>query len=409
LKKILIFIKIKSALQLGLTALLMLSGNNILRAEEGALAEAHRAQEAGEYAKAATLYLPLAKNGDATAQFHMGELYASGRVIQQDLQQTVQWYLAAAEQGHAQAQANLGELYAKGRGIPQNYKKSMYWFSMAAKQGNSSAQLRMGDMYTEGIGAPQDFKEANNWYQQSANQGNEVSQARLAEHYQSGLGIDQDSKEAIKWLNAAASNAADDEGRKKYLARRDEIAQGIATLNPDPTKQSKSAIETTQPVESASSVLPVASIQSPPVTETARQKTEPKDEQKEPIALVETRPIEQTKAEEKSKPIAEVNAERLSQIEAGKKILREIKARKLKVKREAKAAAMRLKDEQKAKELAAIKAKTKKTPEPKKSFLPPIANLHLTPKEVSPTNAASGVPEQKVKLGSDGRFFKQPK
>ena len=387
----------------------MLSGINVLQAEEGALAEAHRAQEAGEYAKAATLYLPLAKNGDATAQFHMGELYASGRVIQQDLQQTVQWYLAAAEQGHAQAQANLGELYAKGRGLPQNYKKAMYWYSMAAKQGNSSAQLRMGDMYAEGIGAPQDFKEANNWYQQSANQGNEVSQSRLAEHYQSGLGVDQDSNAAIKWLNAAASNAADDEGRKKYLARRDEIAQSVVNLSSEATKQDKSVVKPTQAIESVSNEAPSSSNQPPPVTETAGQKTEPKDEHKVPTALVETHPIEQTKANEKSKPIEDAKAERLSQIEAGKKILKEIKARKLKAKREAKAAAMRLKDEQKAKELAAIKAKTKKTPEPKKSFLPPIANLHLTPKEVSPTNAASGVPEQKVKLGSDGRFFKQPK
>lgn len=392
-----------------LTALLMLSGINVLQADEGALAEAHRAQEAGEYAKAATLYLPLAKNGDATAQFHMGELYASGRVIQQDLQQTVQWYLAAAEQGHAQAQANLGELYAKGRGIPQNYKKAMYWFSMAAKQGNSSAQLRMGDMYTDGIGTPQDFKEANNWYQQSANQGNEVSQARLAEHYQSGLGADQDSNAAIKWLNAAASNAADDEGRKKYLARRDEITQDIATPNPDPTKQSKSVVESTQPVESASSVPPVASIQLLPVTEAAGFKVEPKDDHNESIALAETHPIEQTKLDEKSKPTVDENAECLSQIEAGKKVLKEIKTRKLKAKREAKAAAMRLKGEQKAKKLAAIKEKKPQPPKPRKSFLPPIANLHLTPKEVSPTNAASGVPEQKVKLGSDGRFFKQPK
>lgn len=387
----------------------MLSGTNVLQAEEGALAEAHRAQEAGEYAKAATLYLPLAKNGDATAQFHMGELYASGRVIQQDLQQTVQWYLAAAEQGHAQAQANLGELYAKGRGIPQNYKKAMYWYSMAAKQGNSSAQLRMGDMYAEGVGAPQDFKEASSWYQQSANQGNEVSQSRLAENYQRGLGVDQDSNAAIKWLDAAASNAADDEGRKKYLARRDQIAQGITKPSPDATKQNKSAIESTQPVESVNNKTPAASIQTPPVTEAAGLKTEPKDEHKEPTAIVETHSIEQTKADEKSKPIVDANAERLSQIEAGKKVLKEIKAKKLKEKREAKAAAMRLKDEQKAKELAAIKAKTKKALEPKKIFLPPISNLHLTPKEVSPTDAASGVPEQKVKLGSDGRFFKQPK
>ena len=78
------------------------------------LHEAQWAQEAGDYAKAATLYLPLAQDGNAIAQFNLGVLYTQGQIIQKDYRIAVQWYLAAAEQGHAQAQANVGLLYADG-------------------------------------------------------------------------------------------------------------------------------------------------------------------------------------------------------------------------------------------------------------------------------------------------------
>ena len=49
-----------------------------------ALNEALRSQEAGDYAKAASLYLPLATKGYAVAQFKLGECYENGQVVLQD-------------------------------------------------------------------------------------------------------------------------------------------------------------------------------------------------------------------------------------------------------------------------------------------------------------------------------------
>ena len=41
------------------------------------------------------------------------------------------------------AQVNLGSLYAQGKGVRQNFEESARWFLKAAEQGNAEAQYRM--------------------------------------------------------------------------------------------------------------------------------------------------------------------------------------------------------------------------------------------------------------------------
>ena len=56
---------------------------------------------------------------------------------------------ARAEQGDAQAQFNLGEMYRTGEGVAQDYKEAAAWFRKAADQGDAQAQLNLGVMYYE--------------------------------------------------------------------------------------------------------------------------------------------------------------------------------------------------------------------------------------------------------------------
>ena len=197
------------------------------RAEPDRLAEAQRAQEAGDYAHAATLYLPLAINGDSVAQLNLGVLYTQGQIIQPDYRIALQWYLAAAEQGNAQAQAKLGELYTTGAGIPQDFKKALHWLTASAKQGNAAAQQHLGEMYAKGQGAPQDFQEAVKWYQLAAAQGSAEASSHLAQCNENGQGTPQDSAAAVEWLNKAAGYATDLTSHNAYLARRDVIAKKV--------------------------------------------------------------------------------------------------------------------------------------------------------------------------------------
>ena len=86
---------------------------------------------------------PLAKQGDAHAQFFLGEIYRRGQGVPKDYKTAVKWYRLAAEQGHARAQNGLGWSYQQGEGVTQDYKTAAKWFRLAAAQGNKRAKLNL--------------------------------------------------------------------------------------------------------------------------------------------------------------------------------------------------------------------------------------------------------------------------
>jgi uncharacterized protein len=105
----------------------------------GTFEDAVDAHARGDYAKALRLIRPLANDGDASAQFNLGLMYATGQGVQQDNAAAALWFRKAAEQGYALAQSNLGTLYLYGRGVPQDYVRAYMWFSPSAAQGDQRA------------------------------------------------------------------------------------------------------------------------------------------------------------------------------------------------------------------------------------------------------------------------------
>ncbi len=127
------------------------------------LSDANRAFDAGDYAKSAKLFRPLAQRGDAEAQINLGMMYYRGEGVSQDYKEAVKWYRLAAKQGNAYAQLNLGMMYDNGQGVPQDYKEVVKWWRLAAEQGNATAQYSLGGMYEHGNGVPQDYVLAYMW------------------------------------------------------------------------------------------------------------------------------------------------------------------------------------------------------------------------------------------------------
>ena len=70
------------------------------------LDDAFDAYNADEYQTTARILTPLAKKGDAEAQYYLGVIYDNGFGVPQDYQTAVKWYTSAAEQ------VELGFLYA---------------------------------------------------------------------------------------------------------------------------------------------------------------------------------------------------------------------------------------------------------------------------------------------------------
>jgi TPR repeat protein len=140
-----------------------------------------------------------AEQGDAEAQFNLGESY-----VEKDPSQAFCWWHKAAVQGHAAAQYNLGLCYAKGTGVEMDDSQAVYWIQRAADQGDAGAQNGLGQCYIHGTGVEQDDAQAVYWYRKAADQGHAEAQYNLAICYGQGTGVEQDDSQAACWCQKAA-------------------------------------------------------------------------------------------------------------------------------------------------------------------------------------------------------------
>ncbi|MBI3570513.1 MAG: sel1 repeat family protein, partial [Gammaproteobacteria bacterium] len=88
--------------------------------------------DAGHYAKARELWLPLAEAGDVRAQYAIGRLYEKGKGVERNFAQAFVWYRKAAEKGHADSEYRLAVGYAYGLGIQKDEGEALSWLRKAA-------------------------------------------------------------------------------------------------------------------------------------------------------------------------------------------------------------------------------------------------------------------------------------
>jgi len=97
------------------------------------------AYNAGDYEAALTEWRPLANQGDASAQYNLGNMYDDSLGIPQDYPEALKWYRLAADQGHASAQNNLGVMYEYGKGVLQSNVMAHMWYNIASANGANQA------------------------------------------------------------------------------------------------------------------------------------------------------------------------------------------------------------------------------------------------------------------------------
>jgi TPR repeat protein len=92
----------------------------------------------GDYQAALAEFRPAAEQGDARAQYYLGEAFNKGRGEVQDFAEAANWYRKAAAQNNADAQENLCTMYFFGQaGITQDYSEAIKYCSPAGKQGRA--------------------------------------------------------------------------------------------------------------------------------------------------------------------------------------------------------------------------------------------------------------------------------
>lgn len=170
------------------------------------LDEGIAARDRGDYEAALQNWRPLAEQGDALAQFNMGNMYGHGLGVEPDASTAFYWFHQAAEQGHVEAQSYVGGFYLAGIGVPQDYDEALYWLHQAAEQGDTLAYSNLGRAHFSGLGVPQNYSEAFDWLHKAAEQGDvDVYEMNMMGFmYAEGLGIPQDYSKSIPWFRQAA-------------------------------------------------------------------------------------------------------------------------------------------------------------------------------------------------------------
>jgi TPR repeat protein len=120
--------------------------------------------------------------GDPVAQFHLGNLFATGIGVAEDQAQCATWWRKSADKGYALAQYWLGNSYHYGRGVPADPVQSARWWRKAADQGLAEAQCNLGAAHEHGTGVARNLDQALFWYRKSAAQGLETAKQRLAQY-----------------------------------------------------------------------------------------------------------------------------------------------------------------------------------------------------------------------------------
>jgi TPR repeat protein len=98
---------------------------------------ARKAYFDGDHETAFALFSPLAEQGDALAQFNLGNMYQNGRGTLKNGDEAFRWYKKAAAQGLAEAQFHLAKQY----GLRGDYIKAHQWLNIAQFKGADSAEL----------------------------------------------------------------------------------------------------------------------------------------------------------------------------------------------------------------------------------------------------------------------------
>ena len=133
--------------------------------------------------------------------------------------------LAKASSGDPTSEIALGDMYAAGADVPQDLKQAAEWYRKAADQGNVGGEVRLAELYRDGRGVARDKTQAVEWYRKAAEQGDAGAQGTLAMLYVMGQGVTQSDAEAYYWLDLAA--AVKTPQQDQYIANRQNVGTRI--------------------------------------------------------------------------------------------------------------------------------------------------------------------------------------
>jgi len=166
--------------------------------------------------------LALAEQGDAEAQFALGEinweLYLESRQPQY-LQDYTRWATLAAEQNHPDALYGLGVRYINSTADhPYDLTEGLRLLHLAGELNSWEAQRYLSELYFRGPYFEKNYNEGLRWLRLGAGQGIIQAQTRFAQEYLTGSRVLQDKIKAYVWFSMAVM-----QGDTESVATRDDV------------------------------------------------------------------------------------------------------------------------------------------------------------------------------------------
>lgn len=199
------------------------------------MAEAERAYDARQDARALELFLPLARAGNVTAQMRAARILGRNQGVPVNEAESCNWWEAAARQGEATAMTNIGLCFETGKGRAQDHAAAVTWYRQAADQGSAIALYNLGLAHEYGRGVPQSFETAAAWFQRALDSGrlstgNGLDARRHLEraqrHVKAARGDPRAMYELARAVSSGDSGEARDEKRGLELMKRAAEAPG---------------------------------------------------------------------------------------------------------------------------------------------------------------------------------------
>lgn len=241
------------------------------------------AWQQGDYGKAVAEWTPLARGGDADAQFNLGQAYKLGRGVPTDLPAALGWYRKAAAQGHLRAEDNLGLLMFQ-QGDRAN---AMPYLQRSSARGDARAQYIVGTALFNGDLLAKDWVRAYALMTRAASSG--LTQATTSLQQMDKFVPDDQRRQGLALASTMEQQAALATAAPSTTAapRAERSAVRPAQLPPSDIKQPYVAPEPVRagPAKSAPAQVAVARPKTVPATPRPKPVAEPVAE---PVAVPAT-------------------------------------------------------------------------------------------------------------------------
>ena len=161
------------------------------------------------------------KDWSDLAEACLKDMLRRGEITDLTGEDKVKWLIDADARGNPSAARQLGDMYASGDGIAEDLPEALRWYRKVADDGDPKAMIPLGLMYKNGTGTGLDYEEALRWLRKAAESPFELAaRYHLGTMYREGKGVPRDPGEAVRlFLSAVAFGCPEADSRSGRCMR----------------------------------------------------------------------------------------------------------------------------------------------------------------------------------------------